>query len=82
MIVHCPVREWTAGEVWGEDARTGERKKIDADSVVVALGTESVGFPMDAIKEKGMKILWIGDAREPRGIAEAMREGFLVGVSI
>jgi 2,4-dienoyl-CoA reductase-like NADH-dependent reductase (Old Yellow Enzyme family)/thioredoxin reductase len=82
MMVHFQVREVTAGEVRGEDTQTGERKKIDADSVVVALGTESVGFPMDAAREKGMKVLWIGDAREPRGIAEAMREGFLAGVSI
>jgi NADPH-dependent 2,4-dienoyl-CoA reductase/sulfur reductase-like enzyme len=82
MMVDFRVREVTAGEVWGEDTRTGEMKKIDADSVVVALGTESVGFPMDMTQKNGMKVLWIGDAREPRGIAEAMREGFLAGVSI
>jgi len=82
MMVHFQIREVTSGEVWGEDRRTGEMKKIEADSVVVALGTESVGFPMDATRKKGMKVLWIGDAREPRGIAEAMREGFLAGISI
>jgi hypothetical protein len=31
---------------------------------------------------KGIKILCIGDAQEPRGIAEAVREGYPAGISI
>jgi NADPH-dependent 2,4-dienoyl-CoA reductase/sulfur reductase-like enzyme len=82
MLSHFRVREVTARQVIGENVRTKDTKKIDADAVVIALGTESVEFPLEAIQKKGIRFFLIGDARTPRGIAEAVREGYLAGISI
>jgi 2,4-dienoyl-CoA reductase-like NADH-dependent reductase (Old Yellow Enzyme family)/thioredoxin reductase len=82
MIPHFFIEEVTANGVIGRDMKSKNKKEIEADSVIVALGTESVEFPIQAIQNKGIKILCIGDAREPRGIAEAVREGYLAGVSV
>jgi hypothetical protein len=49
---------------------------------VLALGTISVGFPLGVLEKAGIKTYIIGDANEPQGIAEAVREGFLTGISI
>ncbi len=82
MLTHFRVREVTAQQVIGEDLRTKETKKIDADAVVIALGTESVNFPLEALQKKGIRVFLIGDAYTPRGIAEAVRDGYLAGISI
>ncbi|MGE5252838.1 MAG: hypothetical protein ACM3N7_02655, partial [Planctomycetaceae bacterium] len=62
--------------------RTGDTRKIDADTVVVALGTEPVEFPLKAFEKKGIRVFLIGDAHTPRGIAEAVRDGYLAGISV
>ena len=82
MLSHFRVREVTARQVIGEDVCTKDTKKIDADAVVIALGTESVEFPLEPIPKKGIRFFLIGDARTPRGIAEAVRDGYLAGISI
>ena len=82
MVPHFRVKEVNAAEVIGEDlARKGPRK-LKSATVVLALGTESVPFPVEAIRKAGIKVLFIGDAKEPRGIAEAVRDGFLAGTSV
>jgi len=82
MVSHFRIREVTAHQVIGEDVRTKQTKKMEADTVVIALGTEPVEFPLGSIRKKGIKFFAIGDARSPRGIAEAVREGYLAGTSI
>jgi 2,4-dienoyl-CoA reductase-like NADH-dependent reductase (Old Yellow Enzyme family)/thioredoxin reductase len=82
MVTHFRVRKMTVKQVLGEDVRTKETIKIDADTVVMAVGTEPVEFPLGSIRKKGIKFFAIGDARSPRGIAEAVREGYLAGISI
>jgi 2,4-dienoyl-CoA reductase-like NADH-dependent reductase (Old Yellow Enzyme family)/thioredoxin reductase len=82
MISHFRVREVTARQVVGEDVRTGDTRKIDADTVVIALGTEPVEFPLKAFARKGIRVFLIGDAHTPRGIAEAVRDGYLAGISV
>jgi len=82
MIPHFLIEKVTANEVIGQDLKSKDKKKIEADSVIIALGTESIDFPIQAIQNKGLKILCVGDAQGPRGIAEAVREGYLAGISI
>jgi 2,4-dienoyl-CoA reductase-like NADH-dependent reductase (Old Yellow Enzyme family)/thioredoxin reductase len=82
MLSHFRVREVTARQVIGEDFRTGDTRKIDADTVVIALGTEPVEFPLKAFEKKGIRVFLIGDAHTPRGIAEAVRDGYLAGISV
>jgi pyruvate/2-oxoglutarate dehydrogenase complex dihydrolipoamide dehydrogenase (E3) component len=82
MITNFLIREVTATEVIGRDVKTNLLTRIQADTVVMALGTESMDFPAEAIKKAGMKVLSIGDAKEPHGIAEAVRDGYLAGIYI
>lgn len=82
MITRFQIQEVTADLVVGWDGAEGRRKEIPAEAVVVALGAESVGFPVERLKEAGISYHLIGDAREPKGIAEAVREGYLTGISV
>lgn len=81
MIPHFLIKEVTATKVIGENLKTRRSLKVEARTVVVALGTESVGFPVEGLKRAGIRVLVIGDAQEPRGIAEAVRDGFWAGTS-
>jgi len=82
MVPNFLIRQVQADEVTGEDVISGSVKRIQAETVILALGTESVTFPLEKIKTAGIKTAVIGDARDPRGIAEAMREGYLAGASL
>ena len=82
MVPNFLIRQVQADEVTGEDVISGNVKRIQAETVILALGTESVTFPLEKIKTAGIKTAVIGDARDPRGIAEAMREGYLAGASL
>ena len=82
MLPNFLIRQVQADEVTGEDVISGSVKRIQAETVILALGTESVTFPLEKIKTAGIKTAVIGDARDPRGIAEAMREGYLAGASL
>jgi NADPH-dependent 2,4-dienoyl-CoA reductase/sulfur reductase-like enzyme len=82
MVPHFLITEVSATEVIGQDLRSKRTLKLKAATVVIALGTESVPFPVEAIGKAGIKVLSIGDAKEPRGIAEAVRDGFLAGTSV
>jgi hypothetical protein len=50
--------------------------------VIVAVGVCSVDDLTREVKRDSMKIFTIGDAKEPRKIADAIREGFDTAVSI
>ena len=52
------------------------KESIRADSVVTAIGVQSVNDLVEAGYSAGIEVLVMGDAREPRGIPEAVREGF------
>ncbi len=49
---------------------------IPADTVILAMGAQSVDDLARAIKGNGIKVITIGDAKEPRKLTEAIREGF------
>jgi len=52
------------------------------DSVVVAIGTRSVNELEVLLKKEGLEVRVIGDAREPRQIYDAVKEGHDVAVGI
>lgn len=54
------------------------RGSIEADTVVVALGSVSDNPLEEELSETGIELHKIGDARKPRTIFEAVHEGFLV----
>jgi len=64
------------------DKKTGERRTIAADLMVLALGTRSVRNLAEALEGNNIPVYTIGDSQEPRKIMEAVYEGSLVGRQI
>jgi 2,4-dienoyl-CoA reductase (NADPH2) len=52
------------------------REFIPADTVIMAVGAHSVNELTKEIEDDGIKLITIGDTKEPRKITEAVREGF------
>ncbi len=60
---------------------TGQ-ESIPADTVILAVGAVSVNDLTPEIKGKGINIITLGDAKEPRKINDAVREGFETAMSV
>ena len=52
------------------------RESITADTVIMAIGSRSVNDLAQEVRDLGIEVITIGDAKEPRKIADAVREGF------
>ncbi|MDY6911590.1 MAG: FAD-dependent oxidoreductase, partial [Chloroflexota bacterium] len=59
--------------------KEGEHKTVEADTVVIAAGATSNNALFKVLEGKVPELHLIGDALEPRGILEAIREGAQVG---
>ena len=59
--------------------REGERQLIEADAIVLAAGARSDSALFKALEGKVPEIYTAGDCVEPRGIKEAIEEGFCAG---
>ena len=55
---------------------------IPADTVIMAVGAMSVNDLADDGEEAGLHVITIGDAKRPRKITEAVKEGFEAGLKI
>lgn len=80
MIKNAPVKEILADGVIFE--RDGKDQKVEADSVVIAVGSRSENTLYEKLKDKGREVYLIGDSKEPRKILEAIQEGFEVGFKV
>ena len=63
-----------------EDAQG--RDHLNADSVVVAAGSVGENRLLSEIEALVSEVHIIGDAKEPRNVLEAIKEGFLTGLKI
>jgi 2,4-dienoyl-CoA reductase (NADPH2) len=52
------------------------KESIPADMVIIAVGARSTNGLAREVKGNKIKIITIGDAKEPRKITDAIREGF------
>lgn len=52
------------------------RESIPADTVIVAAGSQSVDNLAREVNRGGTEVITVGDAKEPRKITDAIREGF------
>ena len=52
------------------------QESIRADTVVMGVGAQSVNQLAEVVKPIKTEVITIGDAKEPRKITEAVREGF------
>ncbi|GAJ14794.1 unnamed protein product [marine sediment metagenome] len=62
--------------------KEGERKTIEADTIVLAAGAISDRKLYDEIKGKLPEIHFVGDCAEPRTIREAIADGYRIGLEI
>jgi 2,4-dienoyl-CoA reductase-like NADH-dependent reductase (Old Yellow Enzyme family)/thioredoxin reductase len=61
---------------------SGEKKVIEADTVVLAAGSTPNTELRTALKGKVARVLSVGDCVEPRSIMEAVEEGFKAGLTV
>jgi 2,4-dienoyl-CoA reductase-like NADH-dependent reductase (Old Yellow Enzyme family)/thioredoxin reductase len=61
---------------------TGEKKVIEADTVVLAAGSTPNNDLVEALRGKVDRLIPVGDCVEPRSIMEAVEEGFKAGLAI
>jgi 2,4-dienoyl-CoA reductase-like NADH-dependent reductase (Old Yellow Enzyme family)/NADPH-dependent 2,4-dienoyl-CoA reductase/sulfur reductase-like enzyme len=61
---------------------TGEKKVIEADTIVLAAGSLPDNKLETALKGRVDQVLAIGDCVEPRTIMEAVQEGYMAGLAI
>ncbi|NPV93169.1 MAG: FAD-dependent oxidoreductase [Firmicutes bacterium] len=64
------------------DLENGENELIEADSVVIAVGSGSENQLYQELKDRLTEVYLVGDASRPRTALEAVREGFDAGYSI
>jgi len=64
------------------ESEGNERLLGKFDTVVVAVGTRSVNDLESVLREAGIDVRVIGDAKQPRQIYDAVMEGYEVSVSI
>jgi 2,4-dienoyl-CoA reductase (NADPH2) len=57
-------------------------ESIPADTIIIAVGSQSVNDLAGNLKIAGTEVIIIGDSGEPRKIADAVREGFDAAMSI
>jgi 2,4-dienoyl-CoA reductase-like NADH-dependent reductase (Old Yellow Enzyme family)/thioredoxin reductase len=61
---------------------TGERKLVEADTIVLAAGAVPNIELLAALQGKVARVFSVGDCVEPRGIREAVEEGYRAGLDI
>lgn len=77
----------TTCEEIGEDSvrvitAEGEKKTIQADTVIIAVGYKANERLFKALEGKVPEIYCIGDSSEPRRMLEAIREGYRTGLAL
>ena len=62
--------------------RDGKQEKVPADTIIMATGVKSRNELHEELKDQGIELLLIGDARFPRKIADAISDGFNTALKI
>ena len=62
--------------------REGERKSIEADTILLAMPMQPNTALFEVLKEKVPETYLIGDGKEPRLILDAMDDGARIGCAI
>ncbi len=58
------------------------KETIPADTIVMAVGSRPVDALAKQVKANGTEVITIGDAKKPRKISDAVREGFEAGLAV
>ena len=80
MMVSAKVERVQEGRVL-VDCR-GEEKWLEAETIVLALGSQPERGPLKDLEGKVSSVVAVGDCVEPRRAREAIHEGFLAGLRV
>ncbi len=80
--VNSEVLEIGDGEVHVINKGSGERSKIEFDTVVLACGFKPNREVYDLLANKVKRIYLIGDSKRPRRVKDAVWEAFQIAISI
>jgi len=61
------------------ERESGEKLTVEAETIVLALGSQPVRDLAEAMEKDGIKFYPIGDCQKPRNIRHAIYEGSLIG---
>jgi 2,4-dienoyl-CoA reductase (NADPH2) len=85
-LLHVDLRPNTKLQEITDDSVVVEteegRQTIPADTVVMAVGAVSVDDLAEQVKDEGIEVIVIGDAKEPRKINDAILEGFQEALNV
>ncbi len=60
----------------------GVEEEIPADTVIIAAGSCPAGELYEELKDRGMEVYLVGDAKQARKAIEAIQEGYEIGLTI
>jgi len=72
----------TENGVKAVNLNSGQEEFVEADWVIIAVGSKPVGTPVDAMGNEVPELYSVGDCNQPRVIMEAIYEGSMVGRQI
>jgi len=82
MLTNKEITEITEEGVIVTDKKSGEKRLIEGNTVVLALGTKSVRSLAEELEDKVAELYTVGDCNEPRRVEQAVYEGSLVARQI
>ena len=78
FLTNREIQEVTDKGVLVTDKKSGEKHLVEGDTVVLALGSKSVSYLSDSLKDNVPELYTVGDCNEPRRLEQAVYEGSLV----
>lgn len=82
MLTEHEVNEVTDEGLIVTDKRKGERKLIEADWVILAMGSKPASELTEVLREKVPQLYAVGDCQQPRTIMAAVYEGAFTALQI
>ena len=77
FLTNREIKEITAKGVLATNKKNGQKELVEGDIIVLALGSKSVSYLSDCLKDKVPELYTVGDCNEPRGLEKAVYEGSL-----
>jgi len=79
LLTNLKMEEIITGGVKVVNTESGEVQTIEAEAIVLALGSQPKRDLAERLEKEGIDFYAIGDCQEPGRIKEAIYEGSLIG---
>jgi len=82
LLTNHKIVKITSDGLEAVKGESGEKVTINADAIVLALGSAPVNKLAESLKRENIEFYCIGDCKDPKNIRQAIYEGSLVGRQI